>query len=68
MPEVDVSTSLCFASPDVIIFQRQRESRVAYPELVEVVCNLLGTKRSIVGRCDQKSDSEGCQGMKNAQK
>jgi hypothetical protein len=57
-----------FASPDVIIFQRQRASRVAYPELVEWSVTFWGPKSLIVGRCDPKSDSEDCQGKKNAQK
>ena len=68
LPEVDVSTSLYFASINVIIFQRQRVSQVAYPKLVEWSVTFWGPKGLIVGRCDPKSDSEVCQGMKNAQK
>jgi hypothetical protein len=56
--EVDVSTSLYFASITVIIFQRQRASRVAYPEIVEWSVTFWGPKCLIVGRCDPKSDSE----------
>jgi hypothetical protein len=41
---------------------------VAYPELVEWSETFWGPKGLIVGRFDPKSDSEGCQGMKNAQK
>jgi hypothetical protein len=68
LPEVDVSTSLCFASLDVSIFQRQRASRVAYLELVEWSVTFWGPKGLIVGRCDPKLDLEAYQGMKNAQK
>ena len=65
LPEVDVSTSLYFASINVI---GSRASRVAYLELVEWSVTFWGPKGLIVGRCDLKSDSETCQGMKNAQK
>ena len=40
---------------------------MAYPELVEWSVTFWGPKGLIVGRCDPKSDSEACQGMKNAQ-
>ena len=40
------------------IVQRQRASRVAYPELVDWSVTFWGPKGLIVARCDPKSDPE----------